>query len=135
MRNLKKQGISVDVIHGGFTQNKRERAIESLHKCEIDVLVATDVAARGLDIKNISHIYNYDVPKSSQEYLHRIGRTARAGEEGDAVTLLTRRDYDNFNSVLRDRTLIINNEPTPDFQRVPFIREFENRRRSFRRRY
>ncbi|MEK6921362.1 MAG: helicase-related protein, partial [Nanoarchaeota archaeon] len=84
--------------------------------------VATDVAARGLDIKNVQHIYNYDVPKTSQEYIHRIGRTARAGMSGSAVTLLTERDYDNFNNILRDRTLDIQRTATP--QQVPQL-QFE----------
>ncbi|MEK6837219.1 MAG: DEAD/DEAH box helicase, partial [Nanoarchaeota archaeon] len=99
-RNLKMQGIKAMAIHGGLTQNRRLYALDSLKRGHINVLVATDVAARGLDIKDVSHVYNYDVPKSSEEYVHRIGRTARAGMEGDAVTLLTERDYENFNSVL-----------------------------------
>src|SRR3989338_5868637 len=99
-------------IHGGLSQSKRLHALDCLKKENISVLIATDVAARGLDIKNVQHVYNYDVPKSSQEYVHRIGRTARAGMSGSAVTLLTERDYDNFNNILRDRTLDIQNTNT-----------------------
>jgi ATP-dependent RNA helicase DeaD len=109
-------------IHGGLTQNKREVALDALRDGKINVLVGTDVAARGLDIKNVSHVYNYDVPKTSEEYVHRIGRTARAGEEGDAVTLLTERDHDNFSRVLSDRSLEINKEALPEFEKVPFSR-------------
>ena len=79
-RNLRKHGIHASAIHGGMTQNQRTQSLDALKNEKTDVLVATDVAARGLDIKNVSHIYNYDVPKTSIEYIHRIGRTARAGE-------------------------------------------------------
>lgn len=134
-RNLSMQGIRVMTIHGGLTQNRRSDAIEALKKRMIDVLVATDVAARGLDIKNISHVYNYDVPKSSEEYVHRIGRTARAGMEGDAVTILTNRDHDNFRNVLRDRTLDIIKADMPEFEMIRFSRpeRFDRRDRSRQR--
>ncbi|MCK5031253.1 MAG: DEAD/DEAH box helicase, partial [Thermoplasmatales archaeon] len=88
-RNLRHHGISASAIHGGMSQNKRTQSLDALKNQKTDVLVATDVAARGLDIKNVSHIYNYDVPKTAIEYIHRIGRTARAGENGAAITLLT----------------------------------------------
>ncbi|HIG92834.1 MAG: DEAD/DEAH box helicase-like protein [archaeon GW2011_AR9] len=127
--NLRKQGVHALGIHGGLSQQKRLQALDSLRNQNIDVLVATDVAARGLDIKNVSHVYNYDVPKTPDEYVHRIGRTARAGEEGDAVTLLISRDHDNFNRVLRDRSLQVTSEPIPSFERVPFLRQREEQRR------
>lgn len=142
-RNLKHQGINAAAIHGGMTQNKRLRSLNSLKDERVDVLVATDVAARGLDIKNVTHIYNYDVPKTSKEYVHRIGRTARAGAKGSAITLLTRRDHDHFRRVQSDEDLIISREEIPYFKRVPFIRDFKQRgkqgqrprnyKRSFRR--
>ncbi len=121
-RNLKMQGMKAMAIHGGLTQNRRLYALDSLKKGHINVLVATDVAARGLDIKDVSHVYNYDVPKTSEEYVHRIGRTARAGMGGDAVTLLSDRDYENFSSVLRDRTLDIKKAEPPQFEKVAFVR-------------
>ncbi|MCK4809130.1 MAG: DEAD/DEAH box helicase, partial [Candidatus Aenigmarchaeota archaeon] len=115
-------GIKVMAIHGGLTQNKRIHALESLKNEKIDVLVATDVAARGLDIKNVTHVYNYDVPKTSEEYIHRIGRTARAGENGDAVTLLCDRDYDNFRRVLSDKSLKVEKLDLPQFEKIRFDR-------------
>ncbi|MBS3142722.1 DEAD/DEAH box helicase [Candidatus Woesearchaeota archaeon] len=121
-RNLKLHGVRAMAIHGGLTQNKRSIAVDSLRKEHINVLVATDVAARGLDIRNISHVYNYDVPKTSDEYVHRIGRTARAGQEGDAITLLSERDYENFNRVLQDRSLTIKRAQLPQFQIARFQR-------------
>jgi len=128
-RNLKNQGIRAAAIHGGMSQDKRMKSLDSLKRQRIDVLVATDVAARGLDIKNVTHVYNYDVPKTSKEYVHRIGRTARAGEDGDAITLLTPRDHDNFRRVRQDKELNIEEAKMPDFEKVPF--EGDYRRRSY----
>jgi len=121
-RNLKKNGINARSIHGGMTQNSREDSLDALKKEKTDVLVATDVAARGLDIKNITHVYNYDVPKTIKDYLHRIGRTARAGEEGEAITLLTERDHDTFRRIQRDAQFIIHRDEVPYFKKVPFSR-------------
>ena len=104
-KNLRRQGINASAIHGGMKQNKRLKSLDRLKRQKTDVLVATDVAARGLDIKNVSHVYNYDVPKTPKEYIHRVGRTARAGKNGDAVTLLTSRDHDNFRRVQSDQKL------------------------------
>lgn len=136
--NLKEQGINAQAIHGGMEQNKRLKAVDALKNEKITVLVATDVAARGLDIRNVSHVYNYDVPKSSNDYIHRVGRTARAGGEGDAVTLLSERDHGSFTMVLRDRSLKISKAEKPGFERVAFKREERRERRfgrpSFRRR-
>lgn len=121
-RNLKNQGISASAIHGGMNQNKRTISLNDLKSEKTKVLVATDVAARGLDIKNITHIYNYDVPKTSTDYVHRIGRTARAGAEGAAITLLTERDHENFRRVQSNDELQIERADMPTFQRVPFVR-------------
>ncbi|HII65751.1 TPA: DEAD/DEAH box helicase [Candidatus Woesearchaeota archaeon] len=127
-RNLHMNGVNAMAIHGGLSQSRRLHVLDQLKKEHIDVMVATDVAARGLDVKHISHVYNYDVPKTSDEYVHRIGRTARAGAEGDAVTLLTDRDYENFNNVLRDRTLNVERAEVPSFERVRFMRNSQRGR-------
>ena len=126
-QNLKSNKIHSMAIHGGLTQNKRLYALESLRKEHVSVLVATDVAARGLDIKNVHYVYNYDVPRTSEEYMHRIGRTARAGEKGEAITLLSQKDYDNFSHVLSDRTIIINKLPIPQFEKIMMQRIMEKR--------
>ncbi|KAA0003765.1 MAG: DEAD/DEAH box helicase [Thermoplasmata archaeon] len=132
-RNLRSQGINAVAIHGGMSQHKRLGSLNSLKNHKTDVLVATDVAARGLDIKNVTHIYNYDVPKTTKEYIHRIGRTARAGENGNAVTLLTGRDHNNFRHIQREHEFKIERADMPNFRRVPFIRNSERRRKSFER--
>lgn len=131
-KNLARQGIHASAIHGGMRQQKRSSSLDALKTQKTRVLVATDVAARGLDIKNVTHIYNYDVPKTPTEYVHRIGRTARAGANGAAITLLTERDHDNFRRVQSNDELTIERADIPDFRKVPFMRRFEPRHHSFR---
>ena len=117
-KNLKFSGIDSMAIHGGLSQEKRNKIMEHFRSRKVYVLVCTDVAARGLDIKGVSHVYNYDIPKDSKEYIHRIGRTARAGKEGKAINIVARRDYDNFNAVLKFVDVNIINEKTPQIKRV-----------------
>ncbi len=131
-KNLLRQGIRASAIHGGMKQQKRSSSLDALKTQKTKVLVATDVAARGLDIKNVTHIYNYDVPKTSTEYVHRIGRTARAGAKGAAITLLTERDHDNFRRVQNNDDLQIEQADMPDFRKIPFLRRFEPQHHSLR---
>ncbi|MEK6934065.1 MAG: DEAD/DEAH box helicase [Nanoarchaeota archaeon] len=116
--NLIKFGVDATAIHGGLSQAKRNNIMERFHAGKTEVLVCTDVAARGLDIKGVSHIYNYDIPLSSKEYIHRIGRTARAGKDGIAISIVSQRDYDNFRNVLRNPDLKIGQEKLPEVERV-----------------
>jgi superfamily II DNA/RNA helicase len=88
-RELQKQGINADAIHGDKSQDERTKALEGFKQGAIDVLVATDVAARGLDIVELPAVINYDVPYAPEDYVHRIGRTARAGLSGLAITIAT----------------------------------------------
>lgn len=90
--NLKLKGYDSDAMHGDYTQSQREAVLKRFRASKIDVLVATDVAARGLDISNISHVVNYSIPQDPESYIHRIGRTGRAGREGVAITLVTPRE-------------------------------------------
>ena len=85
MKKLVASGIEAQSIHGNKSQNQRERAIKAFRKGDVRVLVATDVAARGIDIPGVSHVYNFDLPNVPESYVHRIGRTARAGKNGEAV--------------------------------------------------
>jgi ATP-dependent RNA helicase DeaD len=117
-KNLNKNDIPAMAIHGGFSQQKRTHTLSQFHKKSFEVLVCTDVASRGLDIKDVSHVYNYDIPKEAKDYIHRIGRTARAGAEGKAINLLTSRDHDNFSAVLRGNDVQIKKEELPTFERV-----------------
>ena len=118
VNNLKYSDLVAIAIHGGFSQDKRNRTMDMFHSNKAHVLVCTDVAARGLDIKGVTHIYNYDIPKDSKEYIHRIGRTARAGKEGKAISLLSSWDYDNFTRVLKDNDLKIKKEEMPEIARA-----------------
>lgn len=125
-KNLKTAGINSLAIHGGLKQNKRTNIMEKFSGNQVYVLVCTDIAARGLDIKGISHVYNYDIPKTSQDYVHRIGRTARAGKDGIAINLVSERDYENFNNVLRDPSLNIERVEAPEVEIVNIILKREN---------
>lgn len=116
--NLIFSGIDALAIHGGFSQEKRNKTMDQFHCKDVYVLVCTDVAARGLDIKGVSHVYNYDIPKDSKDYIHRIGRTARAGEEGKAINILSSRDYENFRRIVREYETKIIEETTPELERV-----------------
>ncbi|MGZ8994371.1 MAG: helicase-related protein, partial [Burkholderiaceae bacterium] len=91
-RQLQKAGINADAIHGDKTQDERTKALEGFKSGAIEVLVATDVAARGLDIVELPVVINYDVPFAAEDYIHRIGRTARAGQSGLTIMLMTGSD-------------------------------------------
>ena len=87
-RGLKIRGFRAEGIHGDLDQNKRLRVLRDFKNGNLDVLVATDVAARGLDISGVSHVYNYDIPQAPESYVHRIGRTGRAGQTGQSITFV-----------------------------------------------
>ena len=86
-RGLNRAGIAAEAIHGNKSQNQRERVLAAFRKGEVRTLVATDIAARGIDVDGISHVVNFDVPNLPETYVHRIGRTARAGADGVAISL------------------------------------------------
>jgi ATP-dependent RNA helicase DeaD len=89
---LRKEGYLVEPLHGGFPQTQRDQAFTKLQKRQVRILVTTDVASRGLDIKGITHIINYEVPRDPEVYYHRVGRTARIGEYGKAISLISDTD-------------------------------------------
>jgi ATP-dependent RNA helicase DeaD len=96
---LGRNGHNVQALHAGFTQPQRDRVINAFRDGKLKLLVATDVAARGLDIEGITHIINYDVPLEALVYFHRIGRTARMGQEGTAITLVSYGELSYFNNI------------------------------------
>jgi ATP-dependent RNA helicase DeaD len=96
---LGRNGYNVQALHAGFTQPQRDRVINAFRDGKLKLLVATDVAARGLDIEGITHIINYDVPLEALVYFHRIGRTARMGQEGTAITLVSYGELSYFNNI------------------------------------
>ena len=91
-QQLSREGVNADAIHGNKSQNARTRALEQFKEGSVRVLVATDIAARGLDIEALPHVVNYDLPHVAEDYVHRIGRTGRAGAEGEAVSLVSHED-------------------------------------------
>ncbi|MBI3880726.1 MAG: DEAD/DEAH box helicase [Verrucomicrobia bacterium] len=98
---LKRANHSVAVLHSNRTQREREDALQGFRDGKFEVLVATDIAARGLDIANVSHVVNYDVPQHPEDYVHRIGRTGRAEQSGDAFTLMVAEDANHVRSIER----------------------------------
>jgi superfamily II DNA/RNA helicase len=91
-RSLEKHGFSVGALHGDLDQRARMAALDAFRNDQVQLLVCSDVAARGLDIPDVSHVINYDAPHHSEDYVHRIGRTGRAGKSGAALTIVTRAD-------------------------------------------
>ena len=91
-QKLSARGFACDALHGDIPQKMREKIVDKLRNGQLDILVATDVAARGLDVERITHVINYDIPYDSETYVHRIGRTGRAGREGDAILFISPRE-------------------------------------------
>lgn len=102
-RGLEMRGFKAEGIHGDLSQQKRLSVLKDFKNNRLDVLVATDVAARGLDISGVTHVYNYDIPQDPESYVHRIGRTGRAGQEGMSVTFVTPNEMD-YLRVIEDLT-------------------------------
>ncbi|MBL7054530.1 DEAD/DEAH box helicase [Candidatus Woesearchaeota archaeon] len=129
VKNLKANQIDAIPIHGGLPQNKRSRTMGLFNQAKVGVLVCTDVAARGLHVDNVSHIYNYEIPKDPKDYVHRIGRTARAGEKGQVINLLCEYDYDNFSRLQNEyRDFSIEKVEKPYLKRV-FTVKVDDRKR------
>jgi ATP-dependent RNA helicase DeaD len=118
-KNLRKNDIDAIAIHGGHTQAKRKSTLNKFHSSNAHALVCTDVAARGLDIPHVSHVYNFDIPDDPSEYVHRIGRTARAGREGKVINVVADVDKGSFIRLAKQhRKFNIEQEDLPEFERV-----------------
>ena len=102
-RGLEMRGYRAEGIHGDLSQQKRMSVLRDFKNNKLDILVATDVAARGLDISGVTHVYNYDIPQDPESYVHRIGRTGRAGKEGKSITLVTPNEMEYLH-VIEDLT-------------------------------
>jgi ATP-dependent RNA helicase DeaD len=101
VHTLKRRGLAVEAIHGDMSQRVREAVLGDFRAGKLRYLVATDVAARGLDVPEVSHVFNYDIPEDPEAYVHRIGRTARAGRTGRAVTFVGEWDLDKLGPIQR----------------------------------
>ncbi len=98
-KHLKREGIPAGSIHGNKSQNERTRALGSFKKGDLQVLVATDVAARGIHLEELSHVVNFDLPQVAEDYIHRIGRTGRAGKSGEAITFVSPDTHDQWKKI------------------------------------
>ena len=112
-RNLQQKGYKAGAIHGDFSQASRDEVMRKFRSGNLAILVATDVAARGLDITNISHVINYSVPDYPERYVHRIGRTGRAGKSGKAITLVTPREKRQLKLIEKAARTKISRESLP----------------------
>lgn len=120
VEGLIKRGYSAEGIHGDIPQTKRDQVIRRFKESTIDIMVATDVAARGLDISGVSHVYNFDIPQDPESYVHRIGRTGRAGNKGLAITFVTPREIDHLHVIENVTKSKIQKKPIPSFKDVLF---------------
>jgi ATP-dependent RNA helicase DeaD len=116
------RGYRAEALHGGFSQEHRDRVMKRFRSNNADLLIATDVAARGLDIQHVSHVVNYDVPTEPDAYVHRIGRTGRAGREGVAITLVEPREHRLL------RSIQVATQQRISIETLPTVNDLRNRR-------
>lgn len=126
--NLREQGFAAFPLHGDLKQNARTRTLEQFRRGKIQLLIATDVAARGIDVSDISHVFNYDLPRFSEDYVHRIGRTGRAGKSGVAISFVAASDKRHLQQIERyigQRLHLISNMHISDkeISRPPYVAE------------
>ncbi len=111
---LKNRGYQAEAIHGDYSQAQRERVMDKFKSKKINILVATDVAARGLDISDVSHVINFSIPQNPESYIHRIGRTGRAGKSGVAITLVSPREYERLRQIEKITKSKLKKETPPE---------------------
>lgn len=134
--SLNEQGFYAQALHGDMNQRQRTRALAAMQRGRVKVLVATDVAARGIDVQTISHAINFDLPMQAEDYVHRIGRTGRAGRQGKAITLVEHREKFKIRRIEQfighpiEAEVIAGLEPTQKPVRKPSVRPGSNPRRS-----
>jgi ATP-dependent RNA helicase RhlE len=144
VEKIKRAGYAASALHSNKSQNQRKLAVDQFRAGKIKVLVATDIAARGLDIASISHVINFDIPDSATSYIHRIGRTGRAERLGDAFTLVTHEDKDTIRDIEKilgspiERRLLEGFNYRESSEKDPVVlpsRQTYNRVRSLKRQY
>lgn len=120
---LTERGYAAEGLHGDVSQAQREKILRKFKKKQVNILAATDVAARGIDINNLTHVINYSLPQDSESYVHRIGRTGRAGNTGTAITFISRSEYRQFASLKRDIKVDIKKVSLPSVQDVVEVKK------------
>lgn len=118
VEKLKLKGFFADAIHGDMNQNQREKVMHGFRKGSVKILVATDVAGRGIDVKNIQAVFNYDLPRDNEDYIHRIGRTGRAGKAGISFTFVSKRQVSVLKKIEKSNGIKINKKDVPDIQSI-----------------
>ena len=121
---LNDRGYDAEGLHGDISQNYREVTLKRFKAKKINVLVATDVAARGIDVNDLSHVINYSIPQEAESYVHRIGRTGRAGKEGTAITFITPQEYRRLLQIQRIVKTEIRKERVPEIKDVIQAKKF-----------
>ncbi|MFQ5456585.1 MAG: DEAD/DEAH box helicase [Nitrospirota bacterium] len=116
--HLMDRGYNAEAIHGDISQSQRERTLEKFKKQRVNTLVATDVAARGIDVNNLTHVINYSLPQDPESYVHRIGRTGRAGNEGTAITFITPSEYKRLMFIQRIARTDIKKSKVPEVKDI-----------------
>jgi ATP-dependent RNA helicase RhlE len=129
-KQLGQDGLNAAAIHGNKSQNARTRALADFKAGKVRVLVATDIAARGLDIERLPHVVNYELPAVPEDYVHRIGRTARAGEDGQAISLVSPDERSQLKAIERLLKTEIRREVVPGYESRPGAHAAEAPRRS-----
>ena len=122
VKHMRRRDYSVDSLHGDMTQKIRDKVMNKFRNGNIDILVATDVAARGIDVLNIDLVINYDVPQNVEYYIHRIGRTARAGNNGYAFTLVSPKEAHYFSNIKKRTNYKITKKNIPSFKEIENIK-------------
>ncbi|MEG2240642.1 MAG: DEAD/DEAH box helicase, partial [Alistipes sp.] len=115
---LLERGYAAEALHGDVSQGQREKILKKFKSKAANILVATDVAARGIDIENLTHVINYSLPQDSESYVHRIGRTGRAGNQGTAITFISSSEFRKFNNLMHDIKVEIKKETLPSPQDI-----------------
>ena len=127
-----KDTVKSSALHGDLRQNKRSRILKDFRDDKFRILIATDIASRGLDVPHIEHVINYDLPQVPEDFIHRIGRTARAGSVGEAVSFITPNDKRMWKSIENLMEELKNPEQVPENKKV-VQKEFKKRNRNRKR--
>ena len=119
---LKVRGYFSDSLHGDMNQSQREKVMRGFRNGSVEILVATDVAGRGIDVKNIEAVFNYDLPRDDEDYIHRVGRTGRAGTSGKAFAFITRNQVSSIRRIERANGVLINRKEVPTYEELEAAR-------------
>lgn len=136
-KNIKLKGIIIKALYSELSQAKREKLLDDFYSEKIDVLVCTDLFARGIDIENISHIYNYNIPKNQDLYIHRIGRCARAEKEGKVFNFVSKKEEGLFLKIINENNFSVIRKNLPDFEKIEIndeekSKDFNKKLRTYR---